>query len=120
MIQKSNNNASMHTPEGYEPTPVSHNGPVLGVLVLMLVLILGGLYLWGGELKKQEQQIVQPPIINNEPETPRAEADVDILNTLSSSDELDALQADITNTNLDSINADLNTVDAETNALFAE
>lgn len=109
----------MKTPEGYTTEARAHNGPILGILVIILVLILGGLYLWGSMLDSQNE-VVETPIVNNEPETPRAEADVEIMQTLSPSDELSAIEADITNTNLDTIDADIQAMDAETEPVFAE
>ncbi len=95
----------------------SHLGPILGVLLILLVIVAAGLYLWGATLFEEgattEQQI--PMIPNNEPETPRAEADQQILETLSPSNEIDAIEADVLSTNLDSIDADLNTVEQELN-----
>ena len=91
----------------------SHIAPILGVLIIMLVLILVGLYLWGGMLSKEQSVIEDTPIVNNEPETPRAEADVQIYETLSPSDELEAIEADLDGTNLDTLDADLNAIDAE-------
>lgn len=94
----------------------SHLGPILGVLVIILVLVLAGLYLWGGMLSKEKAELNERQIINNEPETPRAEADVQILNTLSPSDELDAIEADLDGTNLDGALDDLTTIEAELDA----
>lgn len=89
----------------------SHIGPILGVLVVVLVLILGGLYLWGASLS--EEQSSQRQIENNEPETPRANADIAILGTLSPSDELIAIEADLGSTNIEDIDASLNEIDNE-------
>lgn len=86
-------------------------GVVLGVLILILALILGGLFLWGSMLADKENTL--PAIENNEPETPRAEADAQILETVSTSDELDAIGADLESTNLNSIDADLQAIDNE-------
>ncbi len=94
----------------------SHQGPLLGILVILLVLILTGLYLWGGMLSQQSEPIQELPIVNNEPETPRAVADQAILETLSPSDELSAIEADLQSTNLDTIDSDLTPIDAELNA----
>ncbi len=94
----------------------AHMGPILGILIIVLVIILGGLYLWGGMLVEQTP-VVEEQIINNEPETPRATADQQILETLSPSDELDAIEADITSTNLDSLDADLTSIDVELGGL---
>ncbi len=118
MIQKTD--SEMHIPEGYEEGHSAHTGPILAIIVLVLVLILGGLFLWGSTISKMEQNVVETPIINNEPETPRAEADVEILEIMSPSDELDVLEADISNTNIDSLNTDLDTIDVELRAIFSE
>lgn len=83
-------------------------GPILGGLLVLLVLIFGGLYLWGGELaRNNEQAVALPKTPNNEPETPRATADAKILDTVSSSDELASIEADLESTNLDSLDNEL-------------
>ena len=82
----------------------------------MLVIILIGLYLWGGMLAEETPLPVETPIVNDEPETPRATADTEIMETLSPSDDLGAIEADISSTNFDLIEADLTAIDAEFNA----
>ena len=92
-------------------------GITLGLLILMLVVILGGLYLWSVELVKQSQITPLSPTTrptaeeNNEPESSNAEADVQILNTMSTSDEIGAIEADLGSTNLDSITNELSAID---------
>lgn len=102
----------MNTLRDLNETHHSHVGPILGILVMVLVIILGGLYLWGGMLAEKEP-VEQPLIVNNEPETTRATADAEILETLSPSDELEAIEADLTSTNLDSLDTDIPAIDAE-------
>ena len=114
------NTNEMRTPTEFQGAHHSHIGPILGVLVIMLVLILGGLYLWGSMLNEQAQVPVETPLVNNEPETPRAEADQQILETLSPSDDLSAIEADISSTNLDSLEVDMMTIDAELDAALAQ
>ena len=94
--------------------PRTHMGPILGVLIILLVIILGGLYLWGSMLNNEavsETQVFSIP--NNEPETPRAVVDQEIMTTTSSSDSLEAIEADIEGTNLDNLDTELNTLDQE-------
>lgn len=105
----------MRIPEEYTRLHHRHLGPILAILVVLLLIVFGGLYLWGGMLKKQAE-VVPPPIVNNEPETPRAAADAQILETLSPSDELDAIDADLGSTNLDLIDGDLTAAEAELGA----
>lgn len=94
-----------------------HVGAILGVLIIILILILGGLYLWGSMLSNSENEArVERTIPNNEPETPRANADKQIMETTSSSNDLDAIYADLESTNLDSLDAELDQIDAEMNA----
>ena len=108
----------MHFPP---TTKHSHVVPIIGVIIIMLILMLGGLVFWGGQLEKQKNdQIVETPIVNNEPETVRAEADTKILETLSPSDELDAIEADLGSTNMDSLDTDLTTIDTELDAALAQ
>ncbi len=108
----------METPQQQE-VPFSekhheHLPPILLLLILILALLLGGLYLWGGLLRNEAENVRQERTIpNNEPETPRAEADQQILNTLSPSTEIDALYADLESTNLDSLDTELDQVTNE-------
>ena len=103
----------MYTPSPFMNTHHTHLGPILGILLLILLLILIGLYLWGGMLSNTAIAPTETPIINNEPETVRATADTQILETLSPSDDLQAIEADLNSTNLDSIDTDLTAIDAE-------
>lgn len=97
----------------------AHVAPILGVLLIILVLVVGGLYLWGAALTKEGAPI-ERVVENNEPETPRAQADAQILNTVSSSDSLGALEADIMSTNLDSLDAELTAMENELTAGLSE
>jgi hypothetical protein len=108
----------MHMPEGLGGEHGHHArlGPILGVLVIVLFLIFAGLYLWGSTLREQAA-LDDANLLNNEPETPRAVADAEILSTLSPSDDLGAIEADLMSTNLDSIESDLTAIDAELDAV---
>jgi len=95
----------------------AHVGPILGMLVVVLILILGGLYLWGALLTKNAPAPTpERQLPNNEPETTRANADRQIFDTVSASKELDAIYADLESTNLDSLEADLEQIDTEMGA----
>lgn len=105
-------------PTGYAK-PLTHHvhaGPVLAILVIILLLILGGLYIWGSMLETELPQTTEQLPLNNEPETPRSEADVQILETVSPSDDLGAIDADIRSTNFDSIDTDLDIIGGEIDA----
>lgn len=92
----------------------AHHGPILAVISIVLVLILGGLIIWGRELTKE--RVIEErgyPTVNNEPETPRAITDAQILETTSPSDELDAIETDLESTNLDVYGSELQIMDSE-------
>lgn len=115
----------MRVPKEYVAEPTPHHtaiGPILAVLIIMLILIFGGLYLWGKYLVQDSLPIDDPILIpqNNEPETPRANVDQEILNTVSSSNELNAIEADLYSTQIDSLDTELQSIENELNALGVE
>jgi len=95
-------------------------GFVLAALIIILILILGGLYLWSQNLTPAEPIAPTPtrPTAeqNNEPESTNAEAEVETFQAMSTSDELGAIAADLEATDLDSLDADLNAIDVELNS----
>lgn len=107
--------------EAMRLTHTSGNGMsipiVLGVLIVLLVLILGGLYLWSTTLTPAPlpAPVATRPTAeeNNEPESTTADAQVQALETVSTSDTLEAIDADIEATNLDAIDNELGAIDAE-------
>ena len=105
---------------GAPDTQLSVLGPILAVLIILLVLLLGGLYLWSNTLQDPlpEPVPVERPTAeeNNEPESNNAEAEVQTLETVSTSDEISAIEADLDSTNLDELDAELNAIDAELDA----
>ena len=116
----------MRMPENtLAPEVVAHHnrvGLILGLLIVLLVLILGGLYLWYSAafqpalMPQPEERFV--PEMPNEPEMQNADAEVQKLNTVSTSNEIDAIEADVNSTDLDQMDAELNSIDAELVAAF--
>jgi len=112
---------AMYTPDtgqASEDDAHANLGPILGVLIVVLVLILGGLYLWGRALVE-----TPPPsapaveeVPNNEPETPESQARADIAKTQSPSDAFSAIEADIESTNLEAVDEQIDAFTAEFNA----
>jgi len=93
---------------------------ILGLLIIFLIVILGGLYLWSMYMAepKPEPAVAVPesrPTAeeNNEPESTNAEAEAETMSALSSSDEIAALEADIEGTLVDNVDADTAAVEAE-------
>ena len=99
----------------------SHKGVIIGILIVCLILILGGLYAWGEFIKQQQalseiQNRVQRPTAeeNNEPESTNAEAEVENIVAMSTSDELDTINTDLQSTViLETLDADMTAIEAE-------
>ena len=126
----------MKMPEGVtKPVETTHsttplNGILIVILILLLLFILGGLYLWFNKLMMENAApMATPPVAaverpsaaqNNEPESAGAQAAIETQSALSTSDEIDAIEADIEATDLDSLDAELNAIDAELEAALIE
>ncbi len=92
----------------------------MGVLITLLIIILAGLYVWGKMLSEQivpanpTTEIERPTAEeNNEPESTNAEAEVETLDALSTSDEISAIEADLRATDATNMDAEITAVEAE-------
>ncbi len=100
-----------------QPTNASLvSGPILILLFAILLALLGGIYYWYTIL--MSQPIVAPATrptaeMNNEPESTTAEARTGATDVVSTSDELDAIQADIESTRFDDIDDGFTAVENE-------
>lgn len=113
--------------EETESAPSVINGPLLAVLAVLLVVILGGMYLWLVSMNAPEPQPTPAPAVerptpeeNNEPESTTAEAQTESLQTVSTSDEIEAIEADLEATDLESLDAELEAIEAELDAALNE
>ena len=102
------------------PTEQSSNirAVAIGLLVTALILIFIGLFVWGSLLSQPVSEptpsALRPTAAeNNEPESTRAEAVVETAAALSPSDSLDAIVADLENTDTRSVRNDLTTIEGE-------
>ena len=105
-------------PDAQTPTPVvrasSPIGSVVGIIIVIAVIVLGGLYFWGAQLE-QEQAMMQeelPFILGDEGNESEG------FPPTSSSDEVLDIEADANATDLEAfdaaIDADLANLDAAT------
>jgi len=88
---------------------------VLAFFIVLIVLIVGGLYVWGSQLTPSDLSDTENRVTytNNEPETTRANADIQASAVLSSSDEVSAIEADISSTNITGADSDMDSMGAE-------
>ncbi len=81
-------------------------GGIIGTIIIISLIILGGLYFWGKRIEesKTKQELVGE---NNLTQQIELSEDASIKN-VSSSDELDAIENDLNNTNLDNLGTEMN------------
>lgn len=115
----------LHMPEeeiaqfGVQEDKTAHLGAILGILIVALVLILGGLYIWGTMMSSNSYDVPTPnyerPTAeeNNEPESTQAEAEIETMQAVSTSNEIEAIEADLDATDLDALDAELQAIEAE-------
>lgn len=100
-----------------EPTNTSLvSGPILILLFAILLALLGGIYYWYTILMSETVSVpaTRPTAeMNNEPESTTAEARTGATDVVSTSDELDAIQADIESTRFDDIDDGFTAVENE-------
>ncbi len=92
------------------------SGPILILLFAILLALLGGIYYWYTIL--MSEPIIAPATrptaeMNNEPESTTAEARTGATDVVSTSDELDAIQADIESTRFEDIDDGFTAVENE-------
>jgi uncharacterized protein HemX len=71
-------------------------GPVIGIIIILAVIVLGGLYFWGQRTNETAQ------------EEDNLAAELDEIGNQSSSDEVTAIEADLQSTDIESLDAELN------------
>ena len=89
-------------------------------LIAALVVILVGLVYWYIVMQEPVAVVETParPTLetNKEPETTTATAQTESFNAMSTSDEINAIEADLESTNLDTLDSELQQIDTELEA----
>jgi len=95
----------------------NHLVAILGVVIIMLILILAGLYLLSTtainpfSVFSPTAQITTGSV--SEPENTNFETVVEVVPALSDSDEISAIEVDLQNTDLENLDAELINIDTE-------
>lgn len=91
----------------------------LTLIVLLLLGVLGGLVWWGSKIWNSRPPVEVSPIVvrptpeeNNEPESTTAEAEVETLEAMSSSNEIADIKADLDAIDIEALDKELVTIDA--------
>ena len=108
------NDPDMNMPDQMQTAqpPRSKVAPMLGVLLIMLVLVLGGLYLWGSMLAEDEM-MEETDQMQTEPMTEETEAA-----PVGQSDEVDDLETYVDDTEFDAMDKEFADMEAEMDAAF--
>lgn len=85
-------------------------GPIFGIIVIIVLLILAGFYFWGNSLRTAPQDLPTADEIATQ-----ADPALSDLATQETSDEIDAIEADLDATDLEGLDAELDVIDAELN-----
>ena len=85
-------------------------GAIIGAIIIVVLLVIGGLLYLGSKTGGDDSQAVEPT-----PEEIVNEADTvtQSIEAQGTSDEIDAIEKDIQNTNLDNLDVDLGNIEAE-------
>ena len=87
-------------------------GPAIGIIIIIIIIVLGGLYFWGQRVNDSSD----PSSLQTQDESITPGADINQLQSQSSSDNVSSIEADLNATNLDSLGTEVNSIDAEVQA----
>lgn len=82
-------------------------GPLIGIIIIVLILVLGGIYYAGKTEPNPEVEITAEEILN-EPDPL-----IENLNTVGTADDIASIEADLESTDINSLDAELDAIDAE-------
>ena len=123
------NSVEMKMPQdGFvESEPETKQIPLMPIIlfgvILILIGILGALLWWGSQFLTGPEVASPTPVAtrptaaeNNEPESTNAEADLTVIQALSTSDEITAIEADLFGTDIEGLDPEITTL----NQIFGE
>jgi len=91
----------------------SSRSVIIVAVIAIVVVVLALMYIWGSSIVLRDQtgnsQMELPPV-------PVVDEQVEELNDVSTSDDIDAIEEDIMNTDLDNLDNDLDQIETELNA----
>ena len=84
-------------------------GPIIGTIIVIAIIILGGLYFWG---KRIDEAKLKQDLVTIEEEVPTPQAsdenlEANAIKSVSASDDVTSLEAELNATNFDGLSAEL-------------
>ena len=101
-------------PQMPEETPKpSSIGPLIGIIIVILVIVLGGLYFWGQRVEKNadESMATKEGAMSEGSDT--ADTSIELLETQGSSDEITDIEKDLDSTDLENLDQELELIESE-------
>lgn len=93
------------------PEEKGHFGAWAGIVIIVVILALGGLYFWGKKLNNEGPSMPAPMIENaGTSETGVFDQSTEALQTQGTSDNISDIEADLNSTNLENLDADLGSI----------
>jgi flagellar basal body-associated protein FliL len=89
-------------------------GPAIGIIIIIAVIVIGGLYFWGQRVSKQK---AVPTPENNS--TTTIDQNIQNLQKQSSADDINSIEADLNATNLNQLGSEMNGIEAGASAASA-
>ncbi len=118
-MEPNQNNAPLNTPpvtpmQSMDPQPERKSvGPAIGIIIIISVLILGGLYFWGQKLATSPTYETPSPSSQDVSPFIQGESQVEEVYTQSSSDDVTSIEADLEATQIDTLGSELNQAEGE-------
>ncbi|KND48018.1 MAG: hypothetical protein AB201_00250 [Parcubacteria bacterium C7867-006] len=81
-------------------------GSIIGTIVIIAIIILGGLYFWG---KRVEESKLRQNLVTDSANTqqPVEMSEAATIKSVSNSDDLNSIEADLNNTKLDGLGTEV-------------
>jgi hypothetical protein len=100
------------------PMPEEHHsslGPVVGSIVIVLIIVLGGLYLYGDKIGMQKQvpTVEAPKEITPEEISAQADGSISALQQQGGTDAISEISSDLSATDLNALDAELSNINSE-------
>lgn len=96
------------------PKKSSSFGPVFGIIIIVILLVLAGFYFWGAALKREASNGAQPTATSTAAGQ-AASPSTSVGPTMSTSDSLNSIQADLNSTDLKNLDAEMSSVNSDLN-----
>jgi hypothetical protein len=110
-----NNAPQQPISSGDWPQKQGQVGPIIGIIIIVIVLALGGLYVWGARLNRADTNNTETGPGNQSAQDISTAGDpaLDNLKTQGTSDELDAICDDLEPTSLDGHDTEMKSINTE-------